>query len=292
MKYFFLNGFIILVFTINSFGADLPFSINAKQIRQFSLDENNVYNIPIAIDAPTTIMFPSPFTALQAVNISANPEVLAPVMLEYAPGQYFFTVRATRSDSVAVLNVIWQRKTYVLRLMASKEPYYSVTFGGSGGNGMPGGGSARRKRVTPQHLLALLDKAKSFRVLSTQYPQLAEQIDLIEPKKWTIYKDFDIWTDEIIRFDAEDTLVFRVLLRNNTKKTLYYTPQGFAVRTGSRVYHQSISDASGIMPPQSTTLAYFAITGSGDGGRNNLSVKNDFNIIVTRMNKNTVELLR
>lgn len=292
MKYFFLSGFVILVFAMSSFGQDLPFSINSKHIKQFSLDENNVYNIPIALDAPTTIMFPSAFTALQAVNISANPEVLAPVMLEYAPGQYFFTVRATRDNATAVLNVIWQRKTYVIRLIASKEPYYSVTFSGSSGNGMPGGGSALRKRVSPQNLLGLLDKAKSFRLLTSQYPQMLEQADRIEPQKWTVYKEFDIWTDEIIRFDSEDTLVFRILLRNNSNQTLYYVPQGFAIRTGNRVYHQSISDASGIMPPKSTTLAYFAVTGSGDGGRNDLSVKNDFNIIVTRMNTNTVELLR
>ena len=121
---------------------------------------------------------------------------------------------------------------------------------------------------------------------------MLEQANRIEPQKWTVYKNFDIWTDEIIRFDDQDTLVFRILLRNNSNKTIYYSPQGFAVRTGNRVYHQSISDASGIMPPKSTTLAYFAITGSGDGGRNDLSVKNDFNIIVTRMNANAVELLR
>ncbi|MBX7157680.1 MAG: hypothetical protein K1X66_04760 [Verrucomicrobiae bacterium] len=292
MKYFFLICFISIAYIGKIFAQDLPFSINSKHIKEFSLDEHNVYNVPIAVDAPTTIMFPSSFTALQAVNISANPEVLAPVMLEYTPGQYFFTVRATRDDANAMLNIIWQRKTYVLRLIASKEPYYSVTFGGSGGGGMPLGGSARRKRVSPQNLLGLLDKAKSFRLLSTQYPQMLEQANRIEPQKWTVYKNFDIWTDEIIRFDDQDTLVFRILLRNNSNKTIYYSPQGFAVRTGNRVYHQSISDASGIMPPKSTTLAYFAITGSGDGGRNDLSVKNDFNIIVTRMNANAVELLR
>lgn len=291
MRYIFLSWCTILLLFSKAWAQDVPFAINSKHIKQFSLDEHNVYNIPIAVDAPTTIMFPSAFTALQAVNISANPEVLAPVMLEYAPGQYFFTVRATSSEANAMLNVIWQRKTYVLRLIASKEPYYSVTFGGSG-SGMPGGGSARRKRVSPQNLLGLLDKAKSFRLLSIQYPQMLEQADRIQPQKWTVYKNFDIWTDEIIRFDTEDTLVFRIYLRNNSNKTLYYAPQGFAIRVGNRVYHQSISDASGVMPPKSTTLAYFAITGSGDGGRNDLSVKNDFNIIVTRTSANAVELLR
>ena len=43
----------------------------------------------------------------------------------------------------------------------------------------------------------------------------------------------------------------------------------------------SASDAGGVMPSQSSTWAFFTITGTPDGGRNNLAPDNEFMIGVT-----------
>jgi hypothetical protein len=77
-------------------------------------------------------------------------------------------------------------------------------------------------------------------------------------------------------------------LRNKTDKEVLYTPQGFSVRVGERLYFQSISDASGVMPPKSDTPAYFAITGTPSGGRNDVSLKNEFTILLTRFDSEVV----
>ena len=54
---------------------------------------------------------------------------------------------------------------------------------------------------------------------------------------------------------------------------------------GQNVYYASIADASGIVPSKATTTAFLAITGSPTGGRANLSIKNQFNILVTRVER-------
>ena len=41
------------------------------------------------------------------------------------------------------------------------------------------------------------------------------------------------------------------------------------------------------MPPKSTTPAFFAITGNGQGGRNNLDPDNKWNVLVVRANAAT-----
>src|ERR1035437_374478 len=97
-------------------------------IKQFPLDERMVYEIPISVDAPTTLMFPSSLTAIEAANVSASPETPAPVLLAYTPGRYFFSVRALEANAKAAVNVVWKNKTYVLRFAASAEPDGSVTF--------------------------------------------------------------------------------------------------------------------------------------------------------------------
>jgi hypothetical protein len=52
---------------------------------------------------------------------------------------------------------------------------------------------------------------------------------------------------------------------------------------GDRTYPQSISDASGTIPPMGEAPAYFAVTGTPNGGRNDLSLKNDFTILLDRI---------
>jgi hypothetical protein len=98
---------------------------------------------------------------------------------------------------------------------------------------------------------------------------------------------------EVFRFDPEDTLVFKILLYNHSDRETYYQPQSLAVRVGLDVFYSALSDASGVMPsayfnPEtkkvepSVSLAYFVVTGTPNGGRNNLAVTNTFNVIVNR----------
>jgi hypothetical protein len=70
------------------------------------------------------------------------------------------------------------------------------------------------------------------------------------------------------------------LLRSKTEQPLQYRPDGFSLRVGERVYPQSISDASGTIPPKGEAPAYFAVTGTPSAGRNDISLKNDFIVVL------------
>ena len=94
------------------------------------------------------------------------------------------------------------------------------------------------------------------------------------------YKAYEVQIDEAFRFNPEDTLVFRILLRNKTDQSLHYKPDGFSLRVGERVYPQSISDASGTIPAKGETPAYFTVTGTPNGGRNEISLKNEFTVVL------------
>jgi hypothetical protein len=52
---------------------------------------------------------------------------------------------------------------------------------------------------------------------------------------------------------------------------------------GNRLYPQSISDADGTVPPEGRSIVYFAVSGSPDGGRNELSLRNAFTVLLTRV---------
>ena len=251
-------------------------------IKQFPLDARTVYEVPISRDAPTTLMFPSAITGLEGGNVSASPDQHAPVLLAYTPGRYFFSVRALEPNARGGVNVIWKNQTYVIRFVASDTPYVSVTFYE---DELAGRSASLQRRVTPDVLLGLLDRAKSFALVETQYPEAVQQIERVAPGTVSYYNDFRVTIEEVYRFDPEDTVVFRLRLESTGDKEVIYQPQRLAVRVGQDVYYASISDASGIVPPKATTLAFFAVTGTPRGGRANLSVKNTFGIIVPRVER-------
>lgn len=251
-------------------------------IKQFPLDSRTVYEVPISRESPTTLMFPSPITGLEGGNVSANPDNPAPVLLAYTPGRYFFSVRALEPNARGGVNVIWKNQTYVIRFVASDTPYASVTFYE---DELAGRSASLQRRVTPDVLLGLLDRAKSFALVETQYPEAVQQIERVTPATVSHYNDFRVTVEEVFRFDPEDTLVFRLRFESTGEKEVIYQPQRLAVRVGQDVYYASISDASGIVPPKATTTAFFAITGTPRGGRANLSVKNTFSIIVPRVER-------
>jgi hypothetical protein len=269
----------------------------APIVKQLPLDERIVYEIPIATDAPTTLMFPSAPSALEGANITNNPDNPAPVLLSHLPGRYYLSVRALKPDARATLNVIHQNRTYIVRFVAvnaanaangtDTKPYGSVTFYETRSGSRHGTGSTA-KRPAPEMLLALLDRAKSYRLIQQQYPEAVQHIELrapTAPENVTPYRDFIVTLDEVYRFEAEDTLVFKITLTNLSDAEIAYQPQSLAVRVGNRLYPAAIADASGLIPPRAETTAFFAISGSPDGGRANLSLKNNFVVIVPRVTR-------
>lgn len=248
----------------------LPYS----PITYLDLDEHDVYQIPVSTTSVTTISFPSEIEGLEGRNIAMKGEQ-ALFTLSYTPKSYYFSVAASQPKARTNLNVIWNNKTYVLELVDSPRPVYSVVFTVKADTDRP-------LLITPSHLLGLLDKVKAFPLLAANYPNQFKDVAVSAPKKIVDFGDFVASMDKIYRFDSDDTLVFQLTLTNKINREIIYEPQGFAVRVGNNVYYQSISDASGRIPPNGSDEAYFAVTGTPDGQRNDLSLKNDFTVIVSQ----------
>ena len=254
-----------------------------KQIQERELDEHSVCAVPVSFSRVTTVSFPGPISAIDAALVTTDGKISGLFQLAHKPGSYFFSVRSLVKGATTNVNVRWNNKTYVLELQDSSTPQLSVIFKYPADTGKS---SFAKRPVTPSSLVGLLDKAKAYPVLKASHPEVVEQVDYVtyggKPPVMD-YNDFEVRLEEVFRFDPQDTLVFRIVLRNKTDKEIRYQPQGFSLRVGERLYSQSISDASGVMPPKSDTPAYFAITGTPTGGRNDVSTKNEFTVLLTTL---------
>ena len=252
-----------------------------KQIQERELDEHSVCAVPVSFTRVMTVSFPGPISAIDAALVTTDGKTAGLFQLAHKPGSYFFSVRSLVKGATTNVNVRWNNKTYVLELQDSTTPQLSVIFKYPVETGKS---TVAKRLVTPGSLVGLLDKAKAYPVLKASHPEAVEQVDYVpygEKPRVMDYNAFEVRLEEVFRFDPQDTLVFRILLRNKTDKEIRYQPQGFSLRVGERLYSQSISDASGVMPPKSDSPAYFAITGTPTGGRNDVSTKNEFTVLVS-----------
>jgi hypothetical protein len=261
--------------------AFLPMWLYAGTIMQKPLDEFVIYNLPVAFKSGnTTVLFPSEISGLYAKSVAVQEQSNADFLLSFTPGNFYFTIRALKPNAEDHLTVLYNRKAYVLHLTASiEQPLYTITFFQH---------TNRRKGarpVVPEHLLSLMDKAKAYPLFVENYPDALAGVIHATSDITNYYDNFKVVIRDVWRFEQEDTLIFRVELVNTSNTPLYYKSQDLAVRLDDRIYTQSLADASGIMPPNSTTPAFFAITGDSQGGRNNFAPDNQWNVLVVRTNR-------
>lgn len=250
----------------------------AGPITQKPLDEFVIYDIPVAHKTgTTTVMFPSEISGLYAKSISTQEQENAGFLITFTPGNFYFTIRALKADAEDHLTVIFNRKAYVLHLQASDKPSYNVTFYQDERQGKEG-----RIAVVPERLLGLMDKAKAYPLLAKDAPEALAGVLHAAPALTTYYEGFVVRVRDVWRFEQDDTLIFQLELENTTDRAVRYNPQDLAIRVEDRIYPQSLVDASGVMPPKSLTPVFVAITGNGQGGRNNLSPDNKWNVLVVR----------
>lgn len=272
------SGLTILLLATTVAWAEPP-----EAVQHILLDERVVITVPVATNRVTTISFPGPIAAIDAVGVTADGKMPGQFQLAHTKGSSFLSVRALARKAKTNLNIRWNKRTYVLELVESDSPIFALNL-----EERPTMTESVQlaPQVTPTRLLALLDKAKAFPLLKKQQPEAvagAEARTFGDEPQVTDFNDYEIRLQEVFRFNPEDTLVFHVTLRNKSDRVIRYLPESFSVRVGNRLYYQSISDAPGLLSANSASTVYFAITGTPDGGRNELSLKNEFTVLVTRL---------
>jgi len=255
---------------------------DSPAIQQLWLDDRVAVSVPVATNRVTTISFPSPIDAIDGAGITVDGKTPGLFQLAHAQSSAFLSVRAIFPKASANLNIRWNDHTYVFELIETNAPVLALNLAA-----LPAPAeTSRAPEVSPLKLLSLLDKAKAFPLLKSQQPESVADVGFTTYDGKPLVSDFNDYQVQIeaaFRFNAEETLVFRVAITNETDTPLIYQPDSFSLRAGNRLYPQSISDASGTVPPQGRSIVYFAVTGTPDGGRNDLSLKNNFTVLIRRL---------
>jgi hypothetical protein len=251
----------------------------ANPIQRRVLDPTKVVRILVGEDRLTTIRFPAPIAGMESARASTDPHSESLFLVSFEPGEAFFSVRALVPDGATSLNVTWKKETYVFELIACANPWLAVNLEAP----RSVVSTSRRPPWAPAQLLGRLDMAKALPLLQDQHPGELVGVERVRPNVTRDYGDYTIRTEEIVRFDADDVLVFRIAIQNTTPEPIRFLPASLMVRVGNLIFPQAITDASGELPPGAEVPVYFAIAGSADGSRADLSLRNDFFVLLTRL---------
>jgi hypothetical protein len=274
--------FLLLgVFGPTSLHADA--NLSAKVLR-VSLNQNEPALVRVGMKGVTTLEFPTRIEALDGFGFSANPLPDGPDLFQisFNKGTNFLSLKAVRPNAEGNLSVVLANKVYCLFCKEVPDPSFAVIFEDGSGRLTSGSGdaAARPKPATPARLLGLLDKLKGYPTLKVSAAEMYQNLDVAEPNASFDFEGINVLLRRVIRDDALDSVGFEVELKNQSGKDFFYDPEGFSVRVKDEVYPQSVSDAGGVVAPGQAQAAFFVVTGSATGGRNDLAVTKRFEVLL------------
>ncbi len=251
----------------------------AKPVQDLILDDHTVYAVPVSASRVTTLSFPSAISAIDAALVTTDAKTAGLFQIAHTKGTSYLSARALAKDAATNLNIRWSGRTYVVELRESKAPWLSVIF-------QPRESKPMQPRpVTPARLLGLLDKAKAFPLLNEHHPEALAGVDFRDGAKQpsvTDCGDYEVRVNEAFRFDLEDTLIFRLTLQNKTLEAIQFAPERVRLKVGDRTLFPSVTQLGGLIPANGASDGYVAFTGTADGERNDLSLKNEFTFVLER----------
>ena len=258
----------------------------SSRVVRLTLSQDQPAEIRLGTHGITTIEFPEKIEALDGFGFSTSPAPDGPDLFQisFNKGTNFLSLKAVRTGVEGNLTVVLGGKVYALYCKEATDPCFVVIFRESeGGHSGDLGGRAPQqtaKQISPARLLGFLDKVKAFPTLKVSAPEVYQNMDVVEPNTNSGANGVEVNLKRVIRDDALDSLGFEIQLANKTDKDFFYDPEGFGVRVGNDVYQQSVSDAGGLVPAGKAQTAFFIVTGSADGGRNDLAVTNKFEVVL------------
>lgn len=247
------------------------------EVRQ--LTRGSVELIPTETTITTTISLPGPIEAMDGKGFAVDEKKAGMFDLSFTPGSSRFSVNPLQKGVKSNLNVVVGGNLYTLYFVEKQGTgVFSVEFVNR--KAVIPVAKKQNLLVSPQRLVGLLDKCKSYHLLVGTHPEVLDDLETVAPHHKIDNGDFDLIVRNVYRKHEWDTVVFDVELVNKTDKPIYYDPEGWSARVNSEVFYQSVGDSAGVINPQSRAEAWFAITGDQLGGTNDLDVNNVFQVAV------------
>ena len=261
----------------------------------------NIATKPLTLGSPiriclspqltTTLLFPGPLAGtfglgLVSGNNAQAQRDAAGVQVEHPDGSNILVLHALSESSRVLMTVLLEGQLYVFDAASGPGPDVAVTLVKAGA------AAARAQEVTPEEIKAARLKydpellvgferrAHDAALLRKLYPDLYQGYSARQADYTSDSGFIKTTVTQIHRFSKEDATVLEGTVQNETGHPISFDGRATTVQIANEVHPAKLTDCLCPIPPGETVPIVVVLQGDIDGGRANLSIDNEFRIIL------------
>ncbi len=277
--------FFILVLCVESQQPILAQNISTKP-----LTAGTPIRIELNPEITTTLLFPSPISGVFGLGLVSGNNTAGMIQDEHPEGSGILVLHALTPNAHALITCFLMGKLYVLDVATSQNPDVAITFLTSedGVNGSapkstpvtPEDIKAARPVYSAEALIGLLRRARDNAILrpidNAAYAGYAKR-----DAQYTSQSDtYKTTVTTVHRFSREDAVVLQGVAENTTDHPLAFDGRAVTVEVANEIHPSKLTDCYSPIPAHGKTLIDVVIQGDIDGSRANLSIDNEYRIIL------------
>jgi len=247
---------------------------------------------PIAISLSpqltTTLLFPSVPGGAFGLGLVNNQSGSGngSVQIEHPEGSHFIVLHALNEMANVMMTVLLEGKLYVFDLRSGPQPDIAVTLVKTDATVLravevtPEEIRAARPKYDPELMIGFLRRAHNAVLMRKLYPDLYQGYNARAADYTSDSGVVKTTVTQIHRFSKEDAIVLEGTVQNETAHPITFDGRAATVQVANETHPVKLLDCLRPIPAGATVPIDVVVQGDIDGGRANLSIDNEFRIIL------------
>ena len=208
------------------------------------------------------------------------------VQIEHPDGSKIIVLHAINEAAAVIMTVLMDGKLYVFNLRSAPTPDVAVMLVKADATVpravevTPEQVKAARLKYDPELLVGFERRAHDAALLRKLYPDLYQGYNTRSADYTSDSGIVRTTVTQIHRFSKEDATVLEGTVQNETSHPISFDGRATTVQVANEVHPAKLTDCLRPIPPGETVPIVVVLQGDIDGGRANLSIDNEFRIIL------------
>ena len=263
--------------------------VSAQTIATKVLTPGAPIKISLSPALTTTLLFPGPLSGTFGLGlVSQTTAQLAgsgTVQIEHPDGSPVVVLHALNESAAVMMTILLDGKLYVFDLRSAPNPDVAVTLvkdtaPPQATRVTPEEIKAARPKFDPELLVGFLRRAHNAALMRKLYPDLYEGYDTRAADYTSDSGVAKTTVTQIHRFSKEDAIVLEGTVENETAHPIEFDGRAATVQVANETHPVKLLDCLRPIPAGATVPIDVVLQGDIDGGRANLSIDNEFRIIL------------
>jgi hypothetical protein len=263
--------------------------VDAQPISTKALTAGAPIKILLSPELTTTLLFPGPLSGTFGLGLvnGTNPQAAGgTVQVDHPDGSNVLVLHALNESAHVLATVLFEGALYVLDLQSGPAPDIAVTLVKQESVApravavTPEEIKDARPKYDPELLLGFLRRARDSAILEPLYKDLYQGYAKRDAQYTTDSGTYKTTVTTIHRFSKDDAIVLQGVVENETDHPISFDGRAATVQVANEVHPVKLLDCLRPIPPHTKTLIDVVIQGDIAGGRANLSINNEFRIML------------